>query len=638
MSRNGLFLAIAKLFCSSFFVLALSFPCFAEVTVKDDQSDSETKSLKETPPVTTVVSATRREISLEKSTRFVTVINREEIEKGGKVYVADILRAQPGVTVTQSGPSGRTVNVYLRGTNANQTLVMLDGIVLNSPTTGAAELADLTLENIDRIEILRGPQSVLYGSAALGGVINIMTKAGGKPGLHANTQFEYGNYRTFYETGGISGEWKRFAFSGSGTRFDSKGPFQNSGAQDTRAFGHGKIQVTDNSELDVVFHHFNALVGIQDGPFNQDPNKSSRSSQQALNTTYNFSLVDGWQQSLKYTYFHDFMMSNDPPDPGTAQVESPNNLFRLITNRHNIGYQSDVHIKDFDVLSFGYEFEDARSNNKLFNKIVHNNGWFLQNELTLWEIWTIAGGVHIDQNTIFGTAASPLVSSGLWIEKTMTRLKGSFGKGYRAPSFNELFYPGYGNPNLQPETNWGWDAGFEQFYWGKKGMFSADYFHNSIKNLIQTVFIGNSLYEAQNISRAMTQGVELENKITLVKNLTFRTNYTYTDAVDESTGKRLVRRPWHEGKVGLSYSWWRLNFSGDASLIGTREDKTGLSGRPPREKNPGYTRIDLTLSYDVTRYFQIYARGENVLNKHYSEVLGYQNPFGRFFVGTKVKF
>lgn len=644
MFRNEAFLAAVR---STFLIfnfsagLFISNFTFSSASAQAKEASQELEKYKKAPPVTAIVSATRREIAPEKSTRFVTVITREEIERSGKVYVIDLLRGQPGVSVVQSGPNGRTVSAFVRGTNANHTIIMVDGVQINSPTTGAADLADLTLENvipaqnIDRIEILRGPQSTLYGSDALSGVVNIITKPGGEPGIHGNGRFEYGTHETFYEAGGLSGQWKRFAFSGSGARLDTEGPGENDDFEDTRGFGHGKINVTENSDLDIAFHYYNALAGIDDGSFRQDPNRWNKTRQQVLNTKYNFSLADWWQQYVQYSFFHDMLFSVDPRDPGTTQAES---RFKLDTDRHTFEYQSNIYLGEMDVLTVGYEFEHGRSNNKTFDKIVRNHGWFLQNELTLWEIWTLIGGIRLDHHELFGTEASPLFSSGLWIAKTRTKLKGSFGKGFRSPSFNELFFPNFGNPALLPEKNWGWDAGFEQFYWDKKGSFSAAYFHNSIENLIQSVRVGSFLFQAHNVARARTQGVELEHKIRPWENLTLYTNYTYTDAVDKETHKRLTRRPWHQGKVGLTYDIWRFHLHSDWVLVGDRQDVSGSATRPPREKNPGYTRLDFMVSFDVTDSFQVYGRVENALNDHYDEVIGFDNPSTRFFVGTKAEF
>ena len=630
MSGNAPFPRSVVLAAICFYLICLSSPLLAA----ESETSKEMEGLEEKPPVTAVISATKHETPLEKITRFVTVITREEIEKSGKVYVIDLLRASPGVTVNQSGPAGRTVGVFVRGTEGDHVIIMLDGVQINSPTTGTGELADLTTENlistknIDRIEILRGPQSTLYGSDAVGGVINIITKAGGKRGIHADSRFEYGTYRTFYETGGLSGQWDRFSFSGSGARLDTKGPGDNDGFEDTRGFGHGKIRVTENSDLDVAFHYYNALVGIEDGAFRQDPNRWNKSREQILNTDYTISLKEWWEQSFKYSFFHDLLRSEDPRNPGAGGPDPESSPFKLNTDRHTFEEKSHFFIGDFDTLTAGYEFEHTHSDNKSFNRIVRNHGWFAQNELTLWKIWTIVAGIRIDKNDFFGTEASPLVSSALWIEKTMTKIKGSFGKGFKAPSFNELFFPGFGNPLLHAEKSWGWDAGFEQSYWDKKGNLSAAYFHNSIDNLIEAVQISNFVFEAENIGKAATQGVELEHKITPWRHLTFSTSYTYTHAVNAETGKRLIRRPRHQGKVGLTYDFWKFHLATDWILVGDRED-FGTA------KNKGYTRLDVALFYDLTKYFQIYTRAENLTDDHYQEVLGFDNPGARFIVGVK---
>ncbi len=629
----------AKLRRCNLAFLLLGLPALSLIFAKISLAKEEIKSPESEAPVTAVVSASKREQPLEKVSRFVTVITREDIEKSGSVFVLDLLRAIPGVTVTQSGPLGRTVGIFIRGTNGNHTLIMVDGVQINSPTTGQAELADLTtenvvsVENIDRIEILRGPQSVLYGSRALGGVINIITKVGEKK-LKASSRFEYGTYETFYESGIVEGQFKNVSFSGSGSRLDTEGPGENDGFQNTRATGHGKIDLTENSNLDVAFHYYNALVGIEDGAFRPDPNAWSKSREQILNTTYNISLTDWWEQKIKYSFFHDMLFSNDPADPGTRQAEFP---FKLDTDRHDVEWQNNFYLGDFDVITAGYEFEHARSNNKTFDRIFRTHGWYVQNELTLWKNWSIVSGVRIDYNSFYNTVASPLVSSGYWIEKTETKLKGSFGRGFRAPTLNELFFPNFGNPNLDPEDNWGWDAGFEQFFWGKKMSLTADYFHNSIKNLIEFINVGNFVFQAQNVNRATTQGVELEHKMALFKNLTVKNAYTYLDATDHSTRKRLIRRPWHSGRTGLSYDWRRWHLNADWVFVGMREDRTGASARPPREKNPGYTRLDVFLGFDVNQYLQVYGRIEDLTHDHYQEVLGFQNPSTRFVIGVKGK-
>ncbi len=584
------------------------------------------------PPVTTVVSANRREVPIEKSTRAVTVIAREEIERSKKVFLLDLLRGVPGVTVAQIGTFGRDVNVFIRGVNKESTLVMLDGVQINNANQSLAALQHMTTANIERIEIIRGTQSVLYGADAVGGLINIVTKADSRKGVHGGGQFDYGTFNTFHGEGHLSTNWDRLSLSASGGRLDTDGIADNDDYENTTARVHGKLQVTDNSDLDVAFHHFNSIVGIDDGlvsgAFRTDPNRNSRANQQVLSTKYSASLVDGWHQSAKYSLFHDSGLTIDPRNPGATGADPESALFKLNSNRHTFEYQSDVYIKDFDVLTFGYEFEHttlvSKSSSK-YDQLTRNHGFFAQNELTLWKIWTIVGGARIDRHELYGTEVSPLISTGLWIAKTMTKLKASYGKGFRAPTFNQLFFPAFGDPNLKPETSWNWDAGFEQFYWNKRGSFSLTYFDDKIHNLIANLAL------ATNIGSARSQGVEFEHRIQILKDFYFNTTYTYTNSIDRSTQKRLARVPRHQGKFGLTYDFWRFHSSLDWIWVGSREDSGAV-------RLDEYELLNLALSYDLTKYAQIYTRIDNTTNNRYQEANGFNMPFSSFTIGLKADF
>jgi vitamin B12 transporter len=580
------------------------------------------------PPITTLVSATRRDTSVENVTRSVTVITKPEIERSGKTMVLDLLRGVPGVMVTQSGGFGRESNIFIRGYNKESTLVMLDGVQINNPNQSLASLEHLTTANIEQIEIVRGPQSVLYGADAAGGLVNIVTKPDAKKGIHGGGNASFGTFETFYEEGHLSGAAERFSFNTAGSRMDSEGLSENDDYESTTARFNGRLNVSENSDLDVAFHHYNSITGLDQGAFNQDPNANSRSNQQVVNTQYTISLAEWWQQSAKYSLFHDSGLNVNPRDlPGPGADEAA--LFKINSNRHTFEYQSDFYIQDFDVLTVGYEFEHTNTKSKssgLYERLTRNHGWFGQNELTLWEIWTIVAGIRFDNHELYGSEASPLFSTGLWIEKTKTKLKGSFGRGFRSPTFNQLFSPisNFGNPNLLPETSWAWDAGFEQFYWDDRASFSATFFDARIKNLIVNTF------PASNVGRARSQGVELEHSIKLYEGLSFNTNYTYTHSINRATEKRIARIPRHMGKLGLSYDYQRLHFTGDWVWVGSRDDGTSRLDE--------YGCLDIALFFDVTDWAQIYGRIDNATNDDYYEARGFDTLHTAFTVGTKAKF
>ncbi len=624
--KNSLFVVSLILSCCFCFDVSFAASIQKEAPAVPDSNGQAA------PPVTTLVSATRRPIPIEKATRSVTVITREEIERSGKVYLLDLLRGVTGLTVVQLGPVGREAHVFIRGMNKESTMVMMDNVQITNSNQSLAALQNITTADIERIEIIRGPQSVLYGADAASGVINIITKADHRKGLHGNGKFQYGTYDSFYEEGELSAGYDKASFSGAVGRLDSDGLAQNDDYENTTYRGHAKYQVTDNSDLDVVFHHYNSIVGIDDGlisgAFRTDPNRNTRSNQQVVNTKYTVSLFDWWQQHVQYSLFHDSNVAIDARNADVFTGADPESKLQLNSNRHTFEYQSDFYIQDFDVLTVGYEFEHSAIKSKstsTYDRLARNHGFFAQNELTLWKIWTIVAGVRLDDHELYGVEASPLVSTGLLIEKTHTKLKSSYGKGFRAPTFNQLFFPNFGDPNLQPETSWSWDAGFEQPYLKDRGSFSATYFDSRTRNLIANLTL------ATNIGSAASRGIELEHRIKLLDGLYFNTNYTYTHSIDRATRKRLARVPRHQGKFGLTYDFWRFHFTGDWMWVGDREDSGAV-------RLNEYERLDLALFYDLTKYFQLFGRADNATNDRYQEANGFNMPLAQFTGGVKGEF
>jgi vitamin B12 transporter len=629
MSGNERFLK-KKLWAVSVFLSCslIIHPVFA-ASVETAPSSAPDSNDKAAPPITTVVSANRREVPIEKTTRSVTVITRGEIEKSGKVYLLDLLRGVPGVTIVQRGTFGRESQISIRGMNNESTLVMMDGVQINNSNQSVASLQHITTADIERIEIIRGPQSVLYGADAAGGMVHIITKAEKAKGIHGAGRFEYGTYRSFYEEAKLSGGWDQFSISGAGGRMDTDGLSENDDYENTTYRGHAQWQATENSNLDVSFHHFNSIVGIDDGvisgAFRTDPNRNTRANQQVLNTRYTVQTAEWWQQYVQYSLFHDKSFSHDPRNPELRTGSDPESFLSINSNRHTFEYQSDFYIQDFDVITVGYEFEHSGVHTTNNTSLARNHGWFGQNELTLWEIWTLVAGVRLDNHELYGFEASPLFSTGLWIAQTQTKLKSSFGKGFRAPTFNQLFFPNFGNPNLAPETTWAWDGGFEQFYLDQRGTFSATYFNSRTRNLIANLAV------ATNIGSARSQGMELENRFKIWKDLSFNTNYTYTHSIDRASDKRLQRVPRHQGKVGFSYDYQRLHGSADLVWVGSREDSNAV-------RLHEYMRLDMALFYDLTDFLQIYGRIENATNDEYFDAKGFDMPHTGFYSGIKGDF
>ena len=605
-----------------------------DLTPSETDTVSGDGSISGSAPVRVVVSASRREMPAEESTRFITVITRDQIERSGKTYIFDLLRSTPGVHIAQSGPAGRGVTVNLRGTNANHTLVLIDGVQVNGPTTGQSAIEHITTQSVERVEVLRGAHSVLYGADAIGGVINIVMRQEDRHGLHGDANFEYGTFQTFREGGELSAAYDRIQSLGSFGRIDSKGPGDNDGYQNTTVRNRSKVHFSENSNLETFFYYFNAQSGIDDGAFRQDPNRTLKSREQVVNSRYNIALRDWWQQYFQYSFFHDLQVDFDPRNSGGADPEAV--PFRLDTDRHTLEYQSTLFVRDWDVIVLGYEFEHIASNIKRsvgFDELMRTHAVFFQNEATFWDSLKLVGGVRLDHNNFYGVEVNPQFSGSWWLEKTQTRVKGNMGRAFKAPTFNELSFPNFGNQNVRPETSWSWDAGIEQYYWDKRGRLSAAYFRNSVKDLIQFVSGSTGVFTAENVARARLQGVEVEHEIQLHEHISLSTAYTYTSTEDRETGKRLTRRPWHQGKIGLTADYRKFKFYADWSLVGGQDDTQGSV----RVRNKGYTRLDFTLTYSLTEYLELYGRVENATYDHFNEVLGFDQPPPRFFGGVRLK-
>ncbi len=622
--RSGFFLFV--IICLAVFpdaaVFAAQNPPKPETPAKEDVVQAE--------PV--LVTASRVEQPLSMVTVPYSIVPAQEIEERKNPQALEYLRDLPGVNVAQRGAAGRDADIYIRGANANHTLVLIDGARVNSPTTGAFNFSGLSSANIERIEVIRGPQSALYGSDAIGGVVNIITKKGTGP-LNVTGKFECGTYHSFDEEATLNGRWDKISVSGSFSRLDDNGPSINSGNEATNVSTRLGVEFAKQLDWDTVYRYNLNAVGIDDGPFRVDPNAFSRSKENVVTTKLQGVLENGWDHSVQLSADTASVLSYDPPDPDTRQAPYAT---KLNTNIYDIVYQNSLPLWDFMTLTSGVEYEYQYANNKLYHKIYRSVGVYAEDQMVFWDRWHVTGGLRLEKNQDFGTVATANFSQLFDIKETGSKIKVGFGKGFRAPTLNQLYYPGYGTPSLLPERSTNYDVGWEQAL-GKNGSFEIDLFHNSLKNLIQSVPV-NGVYLATNLGKAKIDRMELQTLWTVVHNFDLRMYYDLLLTQDKSVDcKELIRRPRHAGGVTARLRFWdRWTCTTDAVFVGTSRDRTGLRGRPEREVNPGYGKMDLTLSYDWSKLGQIYGRLENVTDSIYSEVLGYKTLGTIFFIGVKV--
>ncbi|MEK7308709.1 MAG: TonB-dependent receptor [Nitrospirota bacterium] len=595
-----------------------------------------------------IVSATKTETYQAEVGSSTTVITAEDIKKTGKRTVHEVLRDVPGVTVMQTSAFGGTTSVYLRGAKPGQTLVLIDGVEVNDPmsTDRSFDFAHLTTDNIERIEIVRGPQSTLYGSDAMAGVINIITKRGeGKP--KPEGYFEGGSYNTFRENLGLSGSLDKFNYSLSASHLDSDGinkassGFENDGYRNTVVSSKFGYKLFDNSELSLVTRFTDAKTSIDDGAYDDDPNYTAWWRDLATKVAFDQSVNSWWSHNLSFSY-HDVRRKYRDEKDSTDTTEDLQSWYK--GDNKEIEWQHNFSPVNWSTLTGGFEYEQERGSSyyrsktsitKFDRKSIDNTAFYLQNQFKLWDRLFITPGLRVDDHELFGAETTYKISTAYLISQTGTRLKGNWGTGFKAPSLYQL-YSSYGNPNLKPDESKSYDFGFEQNLLDNKVSFGVTYFHNDFKNMIDW---DSATWKYKNIGRAETKGFELGTKFLPLENLTIGANFTYTDTEDKDTGLELLRRPKRQANLSIDWKFIeKANLNLGVTYVGSRQETDYTSYPYKRITKKDYTTVRLATSYDITESFQIFGRIENLFDKKYQDVHGYAMPGRSFYAGVKASF
>ncbi len=616
-----------------------------------------------------VVTATRSETPLKEVATSVTVITEEEIRQQRAETVAEALRNVPGLDVAQSGSRGTITSVFIRGAESDQTLVLIDGVEVNSVTLGAFDFSNLTTENVDRIEILRGSGGTLYGSQAVGGVINVITEKGeGAP--TASVSAEGGNGSTHREVLSVSGSQGIVGFSGAVAYVDAGG---------FRPFNDGYRNFSTNLRLDVspiprgALRGFFRYTGAEIGLFNNknflgvpEPNARQLDDFVLVKGEWEHTPLSSFSYRVAGAYVKDNQRFLDEPDRFDP---SDFGISRIPIEIKTGEFQGNYFWRELSITTFGFEFKEKSANFQshsessfgssrlVYDKSRHNCAYYLQERLRLLnERLFLTAGFRVDDNEDFGTEVTPSWSLAYLIPQTGTKLKGGFAEGFRAPSFNELFFPpmpghpvGFGNPNLKPELSSEWNVGFEQNLWGQRFSLEAVYFSRRVKDLIEGVLVhpATFTFQAQNLGRVDVQGVEVIPVLRLLPGLTLSGSFTFLDF--DTKDDRLLHRPTEQGTVRVTYQrpvlhgmddllTFNLNFD----VVGDRDDVDPPSGT--FRTNPMYTRTDIAISYSFPANFlsfsrlTVYSKIGNLFDRSYQEVLGFKSPPLNYLAGLSVTF
>jgi vitamin B12 transporter len=645
---------------------------FAQDIAMADQSE-----VIEAPDV--VVSATKTPIPAKQVTSAVEVITGEEMQQRKTRTVAEALRWASGLAVFQSGGLGTAVDVRMRGGTPEQTLVLIDGAIVNSATIGTYDFAHLTSDNIERIEILRGSQSMLWGSDAMGGVINITTKRGrDKPNVSAFA--EYGSFNTIREGGGLSGKKGPIDFSGSITRLDTagfsainyrRGAAERDGYHNWQGSLRLGADLPKDGRLDFSFRWLDGIVHFDGFAFNpvtfaSDPadvfGARSRSTQYVFAGNYAQPITAWWSQKLTLSRATDNLVS----DGGAVERNLVTGTTGLVgfpfrsqieTTSNRIEWQHNFQVGKPLLLTAGYQFREQKGDNRdlltntttFENKTLSSHAGFGGAQLNLWDRVFGTAGIRQDEYNVFGGATTYRVTGGYLHQETGTKLRGSYSTGFRAPTINQLFFPGFGNPNLQPEKSQALDAAIEQALPGDRGSISIGYFWTRYRNLILSVFDpavctapGSFGFCAQNVGLARAEGVEVTTKLKLyrdgrwIKNLDLHIQYTYAATRDISSGSdsRLPKWPLHQISTVISYQPVEgLLANLEGRYVGERFGNVGNSNA-----TPSFVVWNLSASYDVTKSVQAYIRLDNIFNEKYEETLFFGTPIRSIFGGVRINY
>jgi vitamin B12 transporter len=642
----------------------------------DEQGTGGTKDLGEV-----VVSATRTETPLDKvGGSSVTVISAEEIEAKKQTTVEEVLRGVPGLDITSNGGPGTQTTVSLRGAPSKNTLVLVDGIMVNDPSSvnRGADLANLTVDNIERIEVVRGPQSVLYGSNATAGVVNIITKKGkGKPVVSGGV--EGGSFNTWRWFGDASGDVsEKLNFSLSASRIDSDGfsvaddrnkdiphngnTSEKDAWENTTLSGKVGLDISRDADVNVIFKHIKSKIYLDDWDFigGYAGDQFATDPVTWMPTPYPNGPKKGRQEDeqtfLKanvHNYFFDrvfesnfYGQSSDLSRYGTDQ--DGNFSFDYDGKSREVGWQGAIHFQDVNVLSLGgayFKEEMASSGFSTVEADARIGSVWVQDQLFLWDGLAAVAGLRYDDHDRFGGEATWRIAPSYTLDLTRTTFKASYGTGFRAPSLYEL-YSEFGNPDLEPEKSKGWDAGIEQGMFRGKVRIGATYFNTVFTDRIAwdpTLAIPGNVYPGgynQLKGDTKTSGVEAFVQWTPMKDLSFAANYTYTGTEDPD-GQVLELIPRNKVRLNAQYRFFRkARVNLDVFWVDERRayESSGDKYGNPVERLDAYWLVNLSASYDINRYLQVYGRIDNLFDEFYEENWSYATPGISAYLGFRIRF
>jgi vitamin B12 transporter len=601
----------------------------------------------------------------------ISVITREEIERRQYRTVGEALQSLPSLSVVRSGKAGSLTSVFTRGSNSNHTLVLIDGVKANDPSSpaGAMDFSFLSITDVERVEVLYGSQGGLYGSDAIGGVVNIITKAGsGAPTVTA--MMEGGSFTTFNQAAGVSG-----GIGGLGYRFDVLHLRQEGlSMADSRQTPAGAtddddihdqytlssrldLRATENLGFTASMRHVEARNDLDVSQTAATSNNNSRERTEAtfLRGEGRLALFDGMTETtfgVSHTRYH--RVTRDEPD-SILPFDSLNDV--QSGQRTKFDLKTDVYILPWQVVTFGLETQEEAIQGSLastsafgpFNTLadasVNNDAIWLQDHVAIDGRYFFTLGGRLDDHEQFGRHFTWRAAPAYLHRETGTKLRGSYATGFKAPSLFQLYgnsFSAFGvfaaNPNLQPETSKSVDAGIDQELLGNRASVGVTVFETIVRNLIQA----NPAFTTNiNIGKVIHRGIEVTGRANITDRIEASAGYTYMRPYNATNDEAnpLLRRPRHKATGEVA---WRprddTTLGVNVVFNGVRQDIDVVAIPTARPNVPSYTVVNFTAEHALTENFTLFGRIENAFDYDYQDPDGSPQPGIGVFAGGRVRF
>ncbi len=643
-----------------------------------------------------VVTAEAEPLQVQQTTALVEVLTRGEIDQRQFKTLPDVLVTLPGVSIGRTGAEGGTTSLFLGGGNSAYTKVLVDGVPVNEPGN-AVDFANFTLDNVDKVEVVRGAESAIYGSDAVAGVVQVFTHRGTTRMPEVNLFGEGGTFGTGRGGAQISGLIDRFDYSVAGSYFGTDGPEKQNYFFNRTLSGNFGLRIGEDNQLRLTLRNNTSNAQTPGQTLLEPPNLDEHTDYGFFSAGVRWDFTTGkhWHhkisgaESRNREFIADPVQSFFATDPNAFCPQDPNApnsiptpefcdftfTARNLYNRASVSAQSSFLLPNFAATG-GYEYEVENAGLSLLaapHVRRNNQAGYLDFRYSPHPRASLSAGVRAEANGNFGTRVVPRVGAslallqgrGFWGE---TRLRAFYGEGIKEPRFDQLYSDAFGdigNPNLKPEASKTWSIGVEQNLADSRVKLTADYFSNRFYDLVGFEFCsadptnptGNTCGVDVpgappffgyfiNVDRARARGLDLSVDSQVRSWLRLKSSYTFDDSRVVSSpnasdpalvpGNHLIRRPVHSGSVALLAAWRRISGSFAGYFTGQRTDTDFLGLGMTR--TAGYTRFDLSTTYYVGRGISTYVRAQNLFDKQYQDALGYPALGREVRVGMNFRF